>query len=305
MNGSTVKKIIYDVDKIKSSVKPLDFVRANGIPFVRKGNSIFIRCPDHEERTNSVDRHIGNCILNDTFNGAYYCFGCGARGSLFELIAKTMELDMKKDFGKICAIAADSYGEKQYFEKEVFENKNGNSQNSMSKKNQSERLKADQLAVIGILPSNYPSIVVECFDSKHNTDYEGLMSDVNYDVLDKFGLPKVSYLNTKGFNYSASMLDNDDPAAYNWFIKTKAKDAMEKYRSAYNKNWYQIGRKCGFNKEEASYYEQNVKNYFKSKYIEAKSILKLFASEDEINDVNDAWLFGYDFFTEIKPGSIL
>lgn len=305
MKGSTVKKIIYDVDKIKANIKPIDVVRANGIPFIRKGNSIFIRCPDHEDRTNSIDRHIGNCILNDTFNNAYYCFGCGARGSLFELIAKTFELDLKKDFGKICAIAADSYGEVQYFEREVVESNHSFESNDAAKKVQTEKLKADQLAIIGIKPDNYPSIITECFDSKHNTDYDGLSPDVNYDIVDKFGLPKVSYLNTKGFNYSVSMLEHEDPDAYNWFIKIKSKAAMDKYHQLYDKNWYKLARKCGFSKEDSSYYEKHIKDYFKSKYIEAKSIWKLFVTDDEFNDLNDSWLFGYNFFTEIKPGSIL
>lgn len=95
----------YDVEKIKEELLPIQVIEYLGVPYERHGKNIFIYCPEHEERTGSVDRHIGNCVLNDTFQRAYYCFGCGASGDAFRLIAMLEHLDPKHDFRKILAIA--------------------------------------------------------------------------------------------------------------------------------------------------------------------------------------------------------
>ena len=105
----------YDVEKIKEELLPIQVIEYLGVPYERHGKNIFIYCPEHEERTGSVDRHIGNCILNDTFQRAYYCFGCGASGDAFRLIAMLEHLDPKHDFRKILAIAYEACGGGSYF----------------------------------------------------------------------------------------------------------------------------------------------------------------------------------------------
>ena len=43
----------------------------------RRGQEIMILCPFHKERTPS-------CSIN-VDNGSYYCFGCHAKGTIYEL----------------------------------------------------------------------------------------------------------------------------------------------------------------------------------------------------------------------------
>lgn len=300
MGSYQKKKILYDIDKIRESVKPFDVVRAAGIPYVRKGNNIFIRCPDHENRVNSIDRHISNCILNDDFNRAYYCFSCHAKGTLFDLISKSFQLDCKTDFHEICEIAADSYGDASYFES----NSDSYVVKQKSKQIKEELISKTQQDSIEIHQERFPYIVAECFSSKHDMDGFSFTQDINYADTDTYGLPKVSYLTVKGYNYSIMQLYKDDPEAYKWFVRTKAKDSMDKYYRLYKKDWYSLGLKVGLDSEQSKYCEQYIRNKLKNKYIEAKSVWKQFVSASEYEDLDDFWLYGYDFEINAKLGSV-
>ena len=101
---------MYDIEKIKEELKPINIIRYLGVKYKRSGRNVFILCPEHEERTGRADRNIGNCIIGDTFRNAYHCFGCGASGDCFKLIALLEGLDLKEDFIKVLTIAAEACG---------------------------------------------------------------------------------------------------------------------------------------------------------------------------------------------------
>lgn len=69
--------------KLNSLVKISDIASKN-IKLTKKGKDYFGLCPFHHEKTSSFS------VSNE--NNLYYCFGCGAGGSVFDLIQKTRNL---------------------------------------------------------------------------------------------------------------------------------------------------------------------------------------------------------------------
>lgn len=298
----------YDIDKIKEELKPINVITFLNTRYQRRGKNIFILCPDpkHEEESGKIDRHIGNCIVGDTFQNAYYCFSCGASGNCFKLIACLTGLDLTKDFRKILELACDACGGAQFFsaEKNMTIKKN-NTKNR--KETNFNLLSRDQLSIIGLAPKNYPCIYMESFGSEYAKECDELFTkDVDQSCLDDLGFPSVSYLDSKVFSYSLLTLLNEDFSLYKTLIKEKSEEAMSKYKSLALKNWMDIGLSSGIKREnDLSYFCECLKDFCKSQYLESEAIWKLFAESEEIENLDDSWLFDYDFAIEKEPGAIL
>ena len=110
-----LESYLYDAEKLKEDVNPIDVAVHLGIKLHHKGKNIFIECPEHPLRIGKNDKHATNCVLGKTFDNAYYCFSCGARGDVFHLIANHEALDIKRNFRKICKIAAESTGDEAFY----------------------------------------------------------------------------------------------------------------------------------------------------------------------------------------------
>lgn len=284
----------YDIEKIKEEVKPINIIQYLGIRYIRSGKNIFIPCPGHEEKTGSPDHHIGNCVIGDSFQNAYYCFGCGDRGDCFMLIAKAEGLDMKKDFRKILEIAAESCGGSNLYEAKE-------KKDYYKKKKQEEesrpinQLSKEQLDLIGLNPQRYPMIYVQCFDSSHVSDTDAFIKDFDYSDTDAFGLPATYYLDANGMNFSLSGLAKENYDLYASLVKGKAQETMNRYKALAQKDWYSFAYSFGLQKGNQLFsFCEHAKDYLKNKYLEAETIWKLFATPKEIDRIDDSWIFCYD-----------
>lgn len=283
---------MYDIEKIKEYVRPIDVISYLGVQIKRSGSTIFIRCPEHEERTGSVDRRISNCKLGDTFSSAYRCYACNAKGDLFRLIAKLTGLDLKKDFAKICEIAAESYGSTTLFEMKGTINR---------KKEKDDTsvyiyLSKEQLEALHLQPHVYPNIYTECYTGLDTVDVDDyhLYPNPDFQNIDPQGFPEVSMLETKPSHFSLPELAEKDPDAYLWLIKTKASSAMLQYKKLAKDDWNMRLAEAGSEAGDISYKAAEIRDYFKNQYLYAESAYKLVATNDEIFDIDDSWLYGYD-----------
>lgn len=295
---------MYDIDKIKEEVRAINIIRYLGIPYRRSGKNIFILCPEHEQRTGRADRHIGNCVIKDSFYKAYFCYGCGASGDCFKLISLLEGLDMKKDFVKILDIAAESCGGASIYQ--IDEKKeSGKKSENKQKKSLVDILPKEQLEVIGLNPSCFPTIFTECFSENQVEEDGNFFKDVDFSRIDSLGFPSVNYLYQKGLNYSISQMANEDPEAYAWLIKNKASEAMARYKRLALYDWKKAILPVTKDRQTTDYKANELKDYFKAKFIEAESVWMGFASGSEIENMNDSWIFGFEAIKTKKLGSAL
>lgn len=83
-----------DIDFVKSQVSVRDIAIHYGIKINRNG---YISCPFHHEKTASMKLYSGN--------KGYYCFGCGAGGTIFNFV---MEYE-NKTFEESVRMVADVF----------------------------------------------------------------------------------------------------------------------------------------------------------------------------------------------------
>ena len=69
-----------EIERIKTEVSLLDWVRGEGLEVVRKGKDWVVLCPFHEENTPS-------CVITPEKN-LFHCFGCGAGGSVIDWVMR-------------------------------------------------------------------------------------------------------------------------------------------------------------------------------------------------------------------------
>ena len=55
-----------------------------GITSIEQGDELWAQCPQHKERTGREDKNPSWSINKDT--GAHFCFSCGYKGSLHNLV---------------------------------------------------------------------------------------------------------------------------------------------------------------------------------------------------------------------------
>ena len=282
----------YDVEKIKEELLPIQVIEYLGVPYERHGKNIFIYCPEHEERIGSVDRHIGNCVLNDTFQRAYYCFGCGASGDAFRLIAMLEHLDPKHDFRKILAIAYEACGGGSYFLQSPRQaRQRQQKQMQLQEPEQAQEvpyLTKEQFAQIGLHADLFISKFSEVFDETQRQEDVFLYKDLNYSQSDPYGNPKACCLAKKTAGYTLKKLSVESPEAYKFLVKAKAREQMRKYKRLAQANW-----RKQFQLDPA--FVAELSQHYKNKYLEAKAVFLNFAVEKELKEFeNESWLFGYD-----------
>lgn len=297
---------MYNIEKIREELKPISIVTYFKIPYKRSGKNIFILCPEHEERTGFPDQHIGNCVIGDNFKNAYYCFGCGAKGDAFRMIAMIEHLDLKKEFSKVLDIAADICGGTELFTEPYSRIK----QTALIQhtKNNNCCLSKEQLELIGLLPKRYPQLYCECFTGEYITEKDKYVKNLDMARSDEFGLPLTTYLSTCPFHYSLNILASEDYDLYVSIVKTKSEETMAKYKFLAQKDWLDFSRNLydfGKEKNSLSSFCEKLKLFYKTKYLEAETIWKQFASLEEQNAIDNSWIFEYDFKTEKKPGMVL
>lgn len=157
---------MIDYQKITEDLTPYDVCRYLGIKTRQSGKNIFIRCPAHEKVMGRADKNIGNCILGNSFRYAFKCFSCGAYGSVLDLIAYEMDLDVKKDFREILTIAAKATGhENDYIVSESPDEKRKYEEIKKKKQKIDEMrlLCDDEFETLGLNPHMFDGeVITEC-----------------------------------------------------------------------------------------------------------------------------------------------
>lgn len=82
-----------DIELVKSSVSMAQLVEYYGFKISRKG---YICCPFHNEKTPSMKVYSGS--------KGYYCFGCGAGGSIFNFSMEYENIPFEEAVRKIASI---------------------------------------------------------------------------------------------------------------------------------------------------------------------------------------------------------
>lgn len=87
--------MIETPEDIKGAVSLLGLFERDGHVLNKTGPDDWkCRCPFHEERS-------GSCIVHEA-KAFFRCFGCGAKGDVFNYWALSRNLDVKRDFNTIC-----------------------------------------------------------------------------------------------------------------------------------------------------------------------------------------------------------
>lgn len=290
---------MYDIDKIAEEASPFSIVRYLGIPYKESGKTIFIECPNHEQKTGSRDRHINNCALGKTFKKAYFCHSCHACGNGFELIAGYLCLNIKKDFVQILKIAAEACGGEDLFIISTTEY-------SKKKKKQDDNLFGalpDELKDLGIQANIFSNIYIASYDESQISDTYGVKKDTNFDVDTENMLNKVSYLEVKTQNRLFSSLNRE---TYYDIIKAKSKEKMAVYKKMamdYELSMHHLFSSIDANDRKRL--SEELKNEFRLRYIRIENIYRKAASEKEFSKIDDNWLYTIHMEEEEKkPGSL-
>ena len=90
--------MLYDTGKLRAELSIKEVCECLGIACSGHGKNTFIACPEHSER-----RH-DNCVITD--KNMYYCFACGAKGDIFDLIMQSQGVD----FATAAKIASEMTG---------------------------------------------------------------------------------------------------------------------------------------------------------------------------------------------------
>jgi len=86
---------MFDIERLRNEINA-EFICNNlGIPMYKGGKTIYIPCPEHNERKHD------NCCLKD--NG-YYCYSCGAHGDVIKLVQTTQNVGFIEAINIICDI---------------------------------------------------------------------------------------------------------------------------------------------------------------------------------------------------------
>lgn len=78
---------MYNPSEIKEQITGLEICDLLGLERKVSGHTVFIRCPDHD------DRHIGSCKITPY---GYTCYACGNYGSVIDLYAKKKGVSISK-----------------------------------------------------------------------------------------------------------------------------------------------------------------------------------------------------------------
>ncbi|WP_455649252.1 hypothetical protein [Enterocloster citroniae] len=277
---------MYDIDLIVEEASPIGIVKYLNIPYKESGKTIFIECPVHERETGSRDRHINNCVLGKTFRKAFYCHSCHGSGNGFELIAGYLHLDIKKDFVQILKIAAESCGGEELF---IISNSEYSQRKKKKEALEEFGIFVDELSELGLESNLFTQIYIASYDESQLSDTYGLKRDTNFDVYTPNQLNKVSYLDVQTQGRLFSSLPRD---IYFDIIKSKAKEKMELYKKMVtDRNLFENPLISSVNPEQRESLAEELKNEFRLRYISIENIYCKVASEDEISELNDNWLY--------------
>ena len=286
--------MFYDIERIQQDAIPIGVAKYLKMKMCHSGKNIFIPCPDHVRRLGRHNRDISCCTLGNSFQNAYYCFGCGGKGNIFEMIAGYCDLDIKNDFYQILTMAAESCGGCENYQ---IKNPKDYKSKKKNKYYQSSEtmLTAEQLSAIGLKQSAFGKIIVECYDDSQISDNFCFTKDVCFLDNHPLRIQDTSYLDMDTAIFSLSALSDKCPDLYRKMIHDHSKIAMEKYKRLATMDYSELHLDLVT--------EDELRNCYKQKYIMCNEVFKEYAGNEEYNDIDISWLYGYDDIqTEKEPG---
>lgn len=286
--------MFYDIERIQQDAIPIGVAKYLKMKMNRSGKNIFIPCPDHVKRLGRHNKDISCCTLGNSFKHAYYCFGCGGQGNIFDMIAGYCDLDMKKDFAQILMIAAESCGGCENYQIKKPKNYKNDKNNKYFISDET-MLSAEQLSAIGLRQSVFGKSIVECYDESQIQDGFCFTKDVYYADSNPLHIQETSYLDVNTVPFSLSSLSVQCPELYRKMIYEHAKCSMDKYQKLATMEYTGLGLDI--------ITEDELRNCYKQKYLICNEVFKEYASVEEYNNIDISWLYGYnDIETEKEPG---
>ena len=274
--------MIYDVEKLKEEVTPKAVAAYLGLKMVRSGKNTFIECPEHAQRTGKADQRIGNCVLGKTWKNAYYCFACGAAGSIPKLIAYTEGLDLKTQYKDILKIAAEAGGDASGYE--IEETKWTKSPQKFVPTSY-PILTDEKFKLIGLSKMMNLNELKDAFSpSDINPDDSDLLERHSVFILKDEKITKYEeYIESEYRSYPISKLCQSDPELYRDIVIRACNSSMEKCQKLLNGDIERINRtgNLGLTKSDIVL----IKNNLKQKLISIAEVYMEFTGEDILSKV--------------------
>lgn len=280
--------MLYDIEKIKEEILPVNVCDHFGIPYIQRGNRKFISCPDHMKNLGVEDKHIGNCILGDNFKNAYYCFACNARGNVFDFIASINNLDIKSDFHKIVNLAAECLGDETEFQIENTDEYEKSKKELRKNLENKIKLSDKELQILNF-NNTFIETVTECFSDKID---DKLKKDINFNNLSGNGLSEINYLDQKTTSITITNLMVKNYDLYCKLVKDKCEFLLNDLKKKILKDYNYIWKKIGNNDErQYHYFIDKILYQYKMKFLNVKEIYFKFLTDEERSSVDVSWLF--------------
>ena len=212
----------YDEERILEDADALSVFEYLGLEIRRSGSRHQIYCPGHEKRLGKPDSKMGSCVITPK---GYHCYACDVQVGLINAVMEILDCDYKE---ALCQIA-DSLGGRELYE-------------TSGKKETSEIeriLREDDLKLIGLSSTVSFDIPVNLFSSKEEiNDYNKKIADSDDEIKRPTLSPKTdgnstddTYLGVYHQNVSLKSIYQESPTDYYYMVKTKSKEAMDKYKS--------------------------------------------------------------------------
>lgn len=317
---------MYDIDALREDISPLSAAKGLGLNINKQGSTIFVQCPAHQKIVGKPNTRITCCELGHTFNSAFYCYGCGAHGSVFEMIAYAKDLNMKADFGEIIKTAAEMTGNPDAYKLKDY-------QTIQIKKAKSKKfdpgITDQELKMIGLsgdsgfdaykISSCHPSYMVSKDDAvffekdkeleldndkvmeEYNTRFPEDMKENGYEeYYEKYAIERIKlkallnehfsdqYYVTKDYmKYNINIFAKEDPEEFKNLVKRKC---IEKFFDIKNKydDIPDLAVSVGLN-------EQALSAAMKDIYMNVYNIYSRFATKDELEAIDLTWVYDYEF----------
>ncbi len=212
----------YDEERILEEADAEAVFEFLGLEIRRSGSRRQIYCPGHEKRLGKPDRKMGSCFITPK---GYHCYACDVTVNLVNAVMEIEDCTYKEALG----IIADSLGGRELY-------------TTSGKKEASETekiLKEDDLKLIGLVPTVSFDIPANVFASKEeineynktlNVDETAERKPLLSPKLDAYSSDD-TYLGVYHQNVSLKSVFQESPMDYYYLVKTKALEAMEKYKA--------------------------------------------------------------------------
>ncbi len=211
----------YDEERILEEADAFTVFEYLGLEIRRSGSRHQIYCPGHEKRLGKPDTKMGSCFITPK---GYHCYACDVQVGLINAVMEIEDCTYKEALG----IIADSLGGRELY-----------TTSGKRESSETERiLKDEDLNLIGLQSTVSFDVPAGVFRSKEEiNDYNKALLEEDREVRRPSLSPRSdansdddTYLGVYHQNVSLKSIFQESPIDYYYMVKTKSKEAMEKYK---------------------------------------------------------------------------